>query len=152
MRFFPHTGPPFEITPSHGGRQAVDRRRDLASRLYGYALQNGHTALHLRGRLFAHSHDSQLHRWDDDEVRATASALTHAHWSFDTRRAKPHPVLRILEAPAEAPPPKAVVLPPPRKRQARKADPSPAATAFQNASRNGTATVCKGPCEACGQA
>lgn len=152
MRYDPTDGPPFELDDLGSGDVLTEPRRGLAERFFGYALRDGHTALTLRRSVLTPNVAPFPYRWDPDQVQARCGALTGVRFEFSTRRPGLRAVVKSVSVAKAAPPPPTKVLPPPRKRQQQKADPSPAATAFKNASKNGTATVCKGPCEACGQA
>lgn len=153
MHLTPRTGPRFSVSNGGWGRRATEPRHALARHLTALGLLDGHTALDLRGELYFAESDPHLSRWDREEVEARIDCLGGVRLDFATGMAQAKPVQEVayVVRPDEAPAP-VQVLPPPVRRSTAAADPGPAARAFQNASRTGAATVCKGPCEACGQA
>jgi hypothetical protein len=154
MHISPSNGPAFDLIRTDGLALLAGVVEDelLRSAVLRPALDNAETEVALRDVVRGLTGDPRLFRWRSHDVIDHLDARLCATVVVFTDTAEPQQVMRTAETPP--PPPAAqagTVLPPPKARSQQGANPSPAAKAFQDASDNGAATVCKGPCAACGK-
>lgn len=153
MSISPSNGADFDLIRTDGLlaiEESVEEDVIYASML-GPALDNSETDLAVRDVVHGLTGDPRLFRWRRGELLDHLDDRLGATVFLFADRAEAQPVMRTTEVGTTTAAPATVVLPPPRARSDRGADPSPAAQAFKDASDSGAATVCKGPCEACGK-